>query len=1140
MAITTIFVESFETDGNGTRYTASSAFNSGLNDHYNRTDGSNISNFSAPYSNVDGNFYWAAEDQDGGGDFLPTKTLTFEPIDTTGFTNLQFQGIFGVGIAGGIGSSAFDAEDFARVSYSIDGGQTFQDGLTFLAVSNNGDTFNEPFALDGNPANGFLSPTLQEFGFTLPEADSIILRIETHLNTQSEEFAFDNFRLLGEAPVQNATVELTATDPNASEEGTNSGTFTFTRTGGDLSTPLAVSYTIDGDASVTDYTPVLSGTVIIPANETSFDLSIIPVDDDLFEPTEEVFLRVIAGAGYDVGTQTTGTVAIADNDVPPPPSPVVRITPAVLSVEEGSSDSFTITRSGNIAEELLVTLAILPDTSLTLNEYTWGGNILVQTATEIILRIPAGEGSTTLDFIAEEDVFEESAETLRVTVADTNDYDVDSSANSVTATILPSAAIPPSASVTIVHQTNVSDGTDFDFVTDLNFLNLFTLDDANPDDGDGIINTIVVDNVAADSYTIQAVPEPGFILSRIVVDSTITGLGQSAGDVSTGTLTIDLVAGEEMTILFYSDQVVPAEDIDYAIAPTTLPIAEGDAGETPVGFTITRSGATTATSSVDFVLAGDALLGEDYRFDPSTGVTGTGITVEENAGIFTVIFAPEATEANLLLNVIGDTTIEPDETVVVQLQNGTAPNGTATITTPEAITTILNDDVPPPPAEQNIDYAITTATSSLIEGDGDRQMVSFTLTRTGATDVASQVDLGLGGSASLATDYAIGGITGAVLSGNTVEFAAGETTAVLTLEVLGDTTVEPDETIVATLSNGTAPDFATISTPSATTTILNDDAEEPTLPDAGPLLDLSDEMGNVNVVFQIAREAVFENAIQFYKIDNNQGTVAGLTPGDEGYTAAALSRIVPEVELIGTNRTTTSEEVVLEGGSYYAPVLFINGDRTRPLFAFDAANPGDRTQIISPSPNTFQFEDLVGGDDDFNDLIVEATIVGSEATDTTNGEFYDDLLEAATVFFDNLELSLSGLPDFLRDIVESSFGGIPELDELTGLVSEGVELIQQSGIDGILYFYTTDALGLVDGLPPTAPGYEDAVRNNFISEIALSDLFSDPLPPSIDLPDVPNYGVALTLNTDPSNLLTIQDAIFPNNSSTDVVIVEPR
>ncbi|MEO1210133.1 MAG: Calx-beta domain-containing protein [Cyanobacteria bacterium J06638_20] len=1170
-------------------------------------------------------------------------------------------------------------------------------------------------------------------------------------------------------------VEITASDPEASEAGLDTATFTITRSGGDLSQPLSVLYSFTGSAASGSDFERLPSPIVIPANATSVDVLVTPIDDDVVESLERLNLFLSDGANYDLGASTTASITIADDDSLPPTTPIVSITPSTLSVEEGDSGSFTVSRTGDTTESLQVSINLSPDADLTADDFSLDGNILAASETQIQLIIPEGETSTTLDFTATSDVFAEAVESLELTVTDTpaydvspisgsaiasivesvavvptvsitpgsrlvdegestsftvtrtgdtdgdlfvnirlspdagltaddfsfggnvlvvtesllrviipdgqtssnlvftaetdalaepqeslglriidvDAYDVDATANSATASIAPSDAIIPTGSITIVHDTDVADGTDFDFAGDLG---AFTLDDATPDDGDGFGNQIVFDEVPVGTYTIQVLPEGGFNLAAIDVAA-----ADGSSNLPGGSATVTVAEDEAVVITFTSEQIVP-EDIDYAIAATAAEVTEGNTGTTPITFTLTRSGTTTGTSSVEFLLAGDAVLGEDYSFDPTTGVTGTGITVTETAGVFTVTFAPNATDATLTLNVTGDTVIEPNEIVQVQLQNGTAPNGSATISTPDAATTLLNDDEPLSP--QDIDYAVATDTDSLSEGDAGSQTISFTISRTGATDVVSQVELALGGSAGLGTDYEFIGISGAALSGDplnptitfaagettatltfsvlgdtvvepdealvatlsngtapdnatisvpsatttildddellpsqdidyavatdteslsegdsgsqtisftisrtgatdlasqvelalggsagvgtdyefiditgatllgdplnpTIAFAAGETTATLTFSVVGDTVVEPDETLIATLSNGTAPDNATISIPSTITTILNDDTDEPPLPDAGPILDLSDEVGSTTVVFEITREAALNNVIRFYEIDDNQGTVDGLAPDDEGYAEAALSRLVPDVEVVGTDGTTLSQTVTLEGGKLYAPVLFTHGDPGRPLFSFNEANPGDRIQVRSPEPNLFLFEDLVGGDDDFNDLIVEATVLSSESLDDAVATSFSNLVEGFNSLLNGSNLDLSQLPEL---------DGFPIVDELTGLGTVGVEQIQQAladaNVDGILYFYEADVSGQVDGLSPLNPAYEDAVLNNIISQVTLSDLFAQPL--SVELPSEPSYGVAVTLNTEPDNLYTVQDLLTLDTSIPDL------
>ena len=71
------------------------------------------------------------------------------------------------------------------------------------------------------------------------------------------------------------------------------------------------------------------------------------------------------------------------------------------------------------------------------------------------------------------------------------------------------------------------------------------------------------------------------------------------------------------------------------------------------------------------------------------------------------------------------------------------------------------------------------------------------------------------GTATSGTDYT-------AISAGTLTFAAGETAKTLTVSVTGDTTDEPDETVVVTLSG---PANAVLGTASGTGTITDDDGE---------------------------------------------------------------------------------------------------------------------------------------------------------------------------------------------------------------------------------------------------------------------------------------------------------------------------
>lgn len=220
-----LWQESFETDGEGIRYLSSNTFHDGSNDHFRVTNGSDISIEGGFYSEYEGLFFWAGEDLDDVGDPAnnghSTKEVSFKAIKTSGYTNLQFYGLFAAGNDGLPGSNSYDDEDSVVVYYSTDGGNSFDQALKFAST---GDQSNEPLALDsdldGIGDSIVLSPVMQEFSFAIPDADTVQIKISISMNAGSEEFAFDDFRLGGSydgSTPLHTTVSFTSVSDTTSE-----------------------------------------------------------------------------------------------------------------------------------------------------------------------------------------------------------------------------------------------------------------------------------------------------------------------------------------------------------------------------------------------------------------------------------------------------------------------------------------------------------------------------------------------------------------------------------------------------------------------------------------------------------------------------------------------------------------------------------------------------------------------------------------------------------------------------------------------------------------------------------------------------------------------------------------------------------
>ena len=134
---------------------------------------------------------------------------------------------------------------------------------------------------------------------------------------------------------------------------TEGGSASFTLTANPVpAAPLAVSVTV---ATAGDY-GVTAGSQTVTIDTTgSATLTLATTDDTTDEPDGSATVTVQTGSGYTVGTPASGTVAVRDDDLPPP---VVTIAAKAASVTEGGDAVFTLTADRAPAAALTVELAV--------------------------------------------------------------------------------------------------------------------------------------------------------------------------------------------------------------------------------------------------------------------------------------------------------------------------------------------------------------------------------------------------------------------------------------------------------------------------------------------------------------------------------------------------------------------------------------------------------------------------------------------------------------------------------------------------------------------------------------------------------------------------------------------------------------
>lgn len=139
-------------------------------------------------------------------------------------------------------------------------------------------------------------------------------------------------------------VTVTATDADASEDGPDTGAFTFARpsTDGDLT----VDYAVSGTATPDDDYTALSGSVTFTDGNATVTVDVTPAVDAVDEDDETVTVTLVAGTDYTIAEPDTATVTITDA---PDPDPVDPVDPGtfrlagndrVLTAVEISMDSY--------------------------------------------------------------------------------------------------------------------------------------------------------------------------------------------------------------------------------------------------------------------------------------------------------------------------------------------------------------------------------------------------------------------------------------------------------------------------------------------------------------------------------------------------------------------------------------------------------------------------------------------------------------------------------------------------------------------------------------------------------------------------------------------------------------------------------
>ncbi|GBF55956.1 alkaline phosphatase [Microcystis sp. 0824] len=550
------------------------------------------------------------------------------------------------------------------------------------------------------------------------------------------------------------TVTLSISPSSVSEDGTANMAYTFTRSGV-TTNALTVNYTVGGTATFsTDYTQtgaatftITTGTVTFAANATTAKVTIDPTADTIVENNETVALTLAAGTGYTVGTTTPVTGTITNDDVTLP-SITLAVSPSSVTEDGTTNLIYTFTRTGVTTNALTVNYT-LGGTATLNTDYT-------RTGTNNTVTFAAGSSTATVTVDPTADTTIEPNETVILTLASGTGYTVGTT-TPVTGTITNDDVTLPSITLAVSPSSVTEDGT-------TNLIYTFT-------------RTGVTTNALTVNYTLGGTATLNTDYTRTGTTNTVTFAANSA----TATVTVDptadtIVESNETVILTLASGTgytvgtttpvtgtitnddVTLPSITLAVSPSSVT----EDGTTNLVYTFTRSGVTTNPLTVNYSIGGTATNGTDYAALPSS-----------------IAFAAGLSTATVIVDPTADTTVEPNETVILTLASGT---GYTVGTTTPVTGTITNDDFP----------QLSINNITVVEGLDNNAILTVTVDNPNPQPITfNYTTAPINATANV--DY--------TSKTGTITIAANTSTATISIPILNDNLNEADEAFTVTLSN---------------------------------------------------------------------------------------------------------------------------------------------------------------------------------------------------------------------------------------------------------------------------------------------------------------------------------------------------
>jgi Domain of unknown function (DUF4114)/RTX calcium-binding nonapeptide repeat (4 copies) len=220
-----------------------------------------------------------------------------------------------------------------------------------------------------------------------------------------------------------------------------------------------------------------------------------------------------------------------------------------------------------------------------------------------------------------------------------------------------------------------------------------------------------------------------------------------------------------------------------------------------------------------------------------------------------------------------------------------------------------------------------------------------------------------------------------------IDLASGQFSDLTTAQVGNDATISFNGTQLARVQNTLVAALSDILVVAGSDSPVNPVATLVPIATNAGLLQLTPSIGTSSLVFnKISHQATNRNELGIFAVDNIDGTVNGVAPGQSGYLAEVLKRSQVVFSALSGNAVDTaldglaSRTINLPASSAFGFYLAVNGsidDNPNPanvLFSFPSStNSSQNVQITQPGGITqVAFEETSGGGDrDFNDLVFQ-------------------------------------------------------------------------------------------------------------------------------------------------------------------------